>query len=238
MNALYLSQQEMRAIKEIDVREAERCVEQALDRANANILYDLQLLGCGQHITDQLRRYERDLANYAKAKTATKRAETRSRAWSSGHDVIYAIRDMQLRVEEQEKETELIRIDDIIAPPSQFRDRIEVRVHYQWRRTVDDPWAFGTISFVHDVDMRPDYSLPQPKRKLSAAKQEHKRQETLYRHWEQLRGLALYAVREFLKSGGDGIMIPETFKAKPARENRYLNNFSCDFGRVDESDAS
>ena len=89
MSALYLSQQEMSAIKEIDVREAERCVKQALDRVNANALYDLQLSGCGQHITDQLRRYERDLANYAKAKAARKRAETRSRAWSSGHDVVY-----------------------------------------------------------------------------------------------------------------------------------------------------
>lgn len=238
MSTLYLSQHEITAIKAIDVREVERRVEQALDGACATALYDLHLSSCGLHIAYQLHKYERDLMNYAKAKAATKRAETRSRAWISGHDLIYVVRDMQQRVGEQEKETELLRIDDIIAPPYRFRDRIEVHVHYQWRRTVEDPWTFGTITFVHDVDMRPDYTLPQPKRKLSAAKQEEQRQETLYGRWEQLRRLALHAVREFLKSGGDGSRMPETFEAKPAARDRYLNNFSCDFWRGQESKTS
>lgn len=229
MSALYFSHHEVAMIKAVDVREVERRVEQALNGACATALYDLHLSSCGQHIASQLNRYERDLANYAKAKAARKRAETRSRAWSSGHDLIYAVRDMKRGVEEQQKETELLRIDDIIAPPYRFRDRIEVRVHYQWRRTVEDPWAFGSITFVHDVDMRPDYTLPRPKRKLSATKLEDQRQETLCNHWEQLRRLALHSVCEYLKSGRDGNAIPNAFQVKTDAHSRWLNNFSCQF---------
>ncbi|RSY81078.1 hypothetical protein DAH66_15410 [Sphingomonas koreensis] len=234
MSSLYLSHREMTAIKAIDIREVERRVSQALYEGRPSALYELQLSGSGSHIASRLHRYERDLANYAKAKAATKRSETRSRAWSSGHDLVDAVRDMKGRVEEQEEETQLLRIDDQISPPYRFGDRVEVRVGYQWRASADAAWAFGAITFFHNVDMRPDYTRPQPARKPSAAKLEEQRQETLFRYWDHLRMLALHSVREFLKSGGDGSTIPKEFEAKPARTDRHLNNFSCDFwGRSD-----
>ncbi len=229
MSSLYLSQHEMTAIKAIDTREVERRVDQALDEGRPTTLHGLDLSSSGSHIATHLHRYERDLANYAKAKAATKRSETRSRAWSSGHDLVYAVRDMKRQVEEQEKEVQLLQIDDQITPPYRFGDRIEVRVGYRWRATADASWTFGAITFFHVVDMRPDYTQPQPTRKPSAAKLEEQRQETLFRHWDHLRMLALQSVREFLKSGGDGSTIPEEFEAKPGRTDRRLNNFSCDF---------
>lgn len=235
MSDLYLSQGEVTAIKAIDVRNVEERVMAALNQACSTGLNDLNLWNSGSHINAQLRRYERDLADYAKAKAAAKRFETRSRAWSSGNDLIYAIVGMQRRADEQEKETELMRVNDVVLRPYRFSEDIQVRVNYQWRRTVNDSWAFRTIIFLQKVDVRPDYTLPQPKRKLSAAKQEEQRQELLYRHWEQLRRLALDAVREFLKSGGDGMAIPEEFEAKPSGRDRYLNNFSCDFWRIGTS---
>ena len=138
-------------------------------------------------------------------------------------------------MEEEEKETQLFRIDDMIRSPYRFSEHMELRVDYQWRPTIDDQWRFGAITFIHDVDMRPDYTRPRPKRKPSAAKVEQERQETLYRHWEHLRMLAVHAVREVLKSGGDGTAIPQTFQAKPAARDRYLNNCSCDFWREEAS---
>ncbi len=229
MSSLYLPPHEITAIKAIDVREVERRVSQALEEERPSALYELQLAGSGSHIASRLRRYERDLANYAKAKAATKRSETRSRAWSSGHDLVSAVRDMKQRVEEQEREVQLLRIDDQIPPPYRFANRVEVRVSYQWRATVDAAWGFGAITFFYNVDMRPDYTRAQPARKLSAAKLEEQRQETLSGHWNHLRLLALHSVREFLKAGGDGSTIPKEFEAKPGRADRYLNNFSCDF---------
>lgn len=229
MNGLYLSQHELSAIKAIDIHEVERHVNQALDEGRPSVLFCLNLSNAGSHITDHMRRYERDLTNYAKAKAAAKRSETRGRAWSSGRDLIYAVRDMKQRVEEHEKEIQLLQIDDLIRPPSRFQDRVEVRVHYQWRTTVEATWEFRAITFYHDVDMRPNYTRPQPARKPSAAKLEEQRQDTLSRHWDHLRTLALHSVREFLKAGGDGSTIPEKFEAKPGRTDRYLNNFSCNF---------
>lgn len=231
MGELYISQHVKTAVRAIDVRELERLVEQALWEQRATALYDLHLPNCGPYVAERLRRFERELAAFAKAKAAKKREETRGRAWSAGSDLRWAIREVLQRIEEEEKETQLCRVDDLISPPYRLRERIDVRVGYQWRRTVDDEWSYGSITFVHDVDMRPDYTIPAPKRKPSAAKQEQDRQETLYRHWEQLTRLALHSVREYLKSGGDGNAIPETFQAKPDAHSRWLNNFSCDFWR-------
>ena len=238
MSAFYLSQHEKEPLKALDIRKLEQLVDQALWDGRATGLYDLHLSSCGPNVGERLRRFERDLAEYAKSKAAKKRAKTRTRAWSTGHDLLHAVRDMIRRMEEEEKETQLFRIDDMIRSPCRFRERLELRVNYQWRPTIDDQWRFGTITFTHDVDMRPDYTRPQPKRKLSAAKVEEARQETLYRHWEHLRMLALHAVREFLKGGGDGTAIPQTFQAKPAARDRYLNNYSCDFWRAEASSES
>lgn len=229
MSGLYISQHEVSAIKAIDACEVERRVQQALDEGRPTALSGLNLWSSGSHIANHLHRYERDLSNYAKAKAARKRSETRSRAWSSGHDLVYAVRDMKRLVEEQEKEIQFFRIDDLISPPYRFRDRVEVRVYYQWRTEGGADWTSGTITFFHDVDMRPDYTRPQPTRKPSAAKQEELRQDTLFRHWDHLRMLALQSVRQFLKAGGDGSTIPDEFEAKPSRTDRHLNNFSCDF---------
>ena len=232
MSILYFTKYEMVAIKAIDVSELEACVKQALSEQSATALFGLHLPNCDL----QLNKYIRDLGSYAKAKAATKRAETWSRAWSSGQDLIWAVQDMQKRVEKQEKETELVRIKDIIARPYFLSEKISVPVSYQWRRMVEESWAFGTITFMHNVNMSPDYSLPKPIKKLSAAKQEEQRQQDLLEHWNRLRDSALNAVREFLTEGGDGLKIPETYDATPKNRDRHLDNFSCNFWSLKATD--
>lgn len=235
MSALYLSDSEISALKEVDIRALEECITEALAYGQTSGLYNLHLGGCGLYISGRLQRFQSDLGEYAKAKMAKKREQTRSRAWSSGDDLLYAVREMVRRMEEEEKELQLIRIDDMIRSPRTFDEHLEIRVQYQWRRAIDDAWAFGKITFIHDVDKRPDYLLPQPARKPSAAKLAEQRQETLYRHWDHFRRLALHAVREYLKKGGDGSSIPETFVATTSGRDRFLNNFSCDFWRAETS---
>lgn len=235
MSVLYLSDSEIAALKQVDIRALTERVRDALTDGQTSGLYNLHLGGCGPYISGRLQRFQRDIGEYAKAKMARKREQTRSRAWSSGDDLLYAVREMMRRMEEEEKELQLIRIDDMIFPPRTFDGHLEIWVHYQWRLAVEDAWTFGTITFVHGVDLRPDYSLPQPTRKSSAAKLAEQRQETLYRHWEHFRMLALHAVRDYLKKHGDGSTIPATFVAKTSGRDRFLNNFSCDFWRAETS---
>jgi hypothetical protein len=120
-------------------------------------LYSLDLPSCGPYVAERLRRFESDLAEYAKSKAATKRAEARTRAWSTGHDLLYAVRDMIQRMEEEKKETQLFRIDDMIPSSHRFSEHMMLRVNYQWRRTRDDQRRFGTIAFIHNIDTDPDY---------------------------------------------------------------------------------
>lgn len=229
MGAMYLSEQERAALKATNIREVEELIDQAMWALRTTSLHEIRLPSCGSFVAERLRRFERDLAEYAKAKTERKRAETRTQAQRAGSDLLFAIRDMQHRMREEEKETELFRVDDVINPPHSFRDRIEVRVSFQWRRTVTDEWTYGSITFIQEVDMRPDYTLPAPTRKPSPAKQEETRQATLYKHWEHLVTLALHAVRNYLKSSGDGSAIPNTFQPKTGGRSRWLDNLSCNF---------
>ncbi|MES6350847.1 hypothetical protein U6U03_12115, partial [Cutibacterium acnes] len=115
--------------------------------------------------------------------------------------------------------------------PYRFSKELSVRVGYRWRRTVEDEWTFASITFTHVHDPRPDYTLPIPKRKPSAAKQEQERQNSLYQTWEHLMRGALYSVRDYFRDGGDGDKIPDTFQATVDSHSRGLNNYSTQFWR-------
>lgn len=229
MGRLYLSDHEMAAIKMIDANAVREGVRQALDEGSASALRPLHLSMTCEAVAHHLNRFERDLATHANAKAAAKRKETWSRAWSSGDDLMHTVHAMKERAERQEAETKLVYIDDQISPPYPFSRRVDVRVHYRWRKTPEAAWNFGTIAFFQDVDMGRDYSVPQPARKPSRAKMEAQREATLFDQWDHLRMLALDAVREYLTTGGDGSSIPKTYEVKPDRNDRHLNNFSCDF---------
>src|SRR3546814_11444625 len=108
-------------------------------------------------------------------------------------------------------------------PPHRFSKHLSVRVSYRWRRTVDDEWAFGTITFVHDVDLRPDYATPIPTRKPSAAKQEQDLQDRLYHTWEHLLHGALYSVRASFLEGGYGAKLSPTLQATFISHSRRSN---------------
>lgn len=229
MDRLYLSDNAVTAIKAIDSSDLEHNVEQALDGAGVSALSGSGIRYAHPAITKRLGEFERDLERLGQAKSDAKRKETWRSAWNSGDHLKHIVSSLKQRVAEQEAEMQLLVIDDRIMLPLRFQQRVEVDVHFRWRATLDSAWSIGTICFFQDVDMRPDYLAPQPKRKPSATKQDAQRQETLNRHWESLRRLALHAVREYFTTGGDGLVIPKSFEAKPTPGDRFLNNFSCNF---------
>lgn len=229
MDRLYLSDNAVVAIKAIDSRDLEYYIEQALDGARASLLSGSGIRYAHPAITRHLGKFERDLEKLAQAKSDARRKEMWRSAWDSGDDLKHIVSSLKQRVAEQEAETQLLVIDDQILPPPRFQQRVEVDVHFRWRATPASAWSIGAICFFQDVDMRPNYLAPQPKRKPSATKQDVQRQETLSKHWESLRMLALHAVRDYLMTGGDGRAIPKSFEAKPTQGDRFLNNFSCNF---------
>jgi hypothetical protein len=133
-------------------------------------------------------------------------------------------------METEQKEGQLFFVDDQISPPYRFSKHLIVKVSYRWRRTVDDEWTFGSIAFVHDVDLRSDYTIPAPKLKPSAAKQEQDLQKSLYQTWEHLMRNALYSVRDYFREDRDGDKIPDIFQVT-VDSHRGLNNYSTQFWR-------
>lgn len=204
-------------------------IGQCLREERLSALRPPRLDNCGLYVASSARAFEKALDAYGRAKAEKKRAETRQDAVSAAMDLVHAVLQMKDRMATEEEEAQRFHVDDLITPPHRFGEMGSVRVSYRWRPSVASPWIYGGITIFHDVDMRPDHTLPPPKRKPSAARQAQERQDSLYREWQHLKSLALHFVRGFFKDGGNGADIPQVFQAKPDAYTRGLNNFSAKF---------
>lgn len=229
MVELNLSVDQQAAIGAIDADVMHRLVGQCLDDRSIASLRSLPLERCGPYVWAKLRAFEQALADDRAAKAPNKQAEAAAHARRAGGALSDALGQMRHRLEVEQREAQRFHVEDQILPPSQFDEDLSVRISYRWRPAIDAEWVYGGITFVHQVDTRPDYAQPLPKRKPSARQQERDRQDRLYREWEHLMRLGLQSMREFFRSGGDAAAIPATFRAQPDARSRGLNNFSANF---------
>lgn len=229
MSEINIPRSEQDALRAVEHDVLNEVIDQCLREGRSSVLRPLLLENCGPYVASKVRAFEKALEMYGRAKAEKKRAETRRDALSAGSDLMHAVLQMKQRMATEEEEGQRFRVDDIIMPPHRFDERMSVRVSYQWRPSEADPWAYGDITFFYDVDMRPDYTLPLQKRKLSAARQAQERQEALYREWEHLKSLALHSVRDFFRRGGNAAGVPKVFQVKLDEYTRGLNNFSANF---------
>lgn len=238
MGNLYISRGDAEALKSIELRELERLVDEAVWQSRSGDLHSLRLASCGPFVSQRLYRLDQAIIVHNKAKAAKKRAETAHDVRRAGMELVSAVRDMKSRLEEEEREQQLLWIDDVIWTPTRFTPNLSVRINYRWRATAEGDWTHGSITFLHEVDLRPDYTSSAPARKPTRAKQDDELQEKLYRVWEHLRSSALQSVREYLKSGQDRTLIPEAFQATTDSYSRHLNNYSTQFWRGTTGPAS
>lgn len=231
MGEISISRDEQDALKAIDNRELHNLVDQAIREERTGELRRLPLTRCGSYVSTQLHYFDQALARYRLAKSARKREETGDALRRAGRDLTFAVDAMKRRMETEQADAQLFQIDDQIMPPYRFSKQMSVRVSYRWRRTIEDEWQWGSITFVHHHDPRPDYTAQTPKRKPSATKQEQELQNRLYQTWEHLMRGALYSVRDYFRDGGDGAKIPETFQVTVDSYSRDLNNYSTQFWR-------
>lgn len=229
MGLINIPHEEREALKGIDSDILDQLIELSLGQRIFAPLRALGLESCGLYVASRLRAFETAIAEYGAAKASKMLTESGNRARRAGTDLAHAVLQMKRKVEEGEREDQLFYIDDLIQPPNNFGSHLSVRVRYRWRATIDDKWEHGSITFTHDVDLRPDYSMPLSKRKLSASERDRDRQERLYGEWEHLMQLGLYSVSDFLRRGGDASAIPESFQARADSYSRNLNNFSTQF---------
>lgn len=229
MSEINLPREERDALKAVDADLLDKLIEQSLYDERPDALRTLQLEWCGAYVASRFRAFVRALAEHHNAKAAKKRAETEYRARRAGSDLEYAVQQMKHRVETEEREEQFFWIDDRIMPPHSFSTLVTVRVSYRWRKTLEDEWTYGNITFSHNVNLQPNYAMPLPNRKPSAAKLKQEQQDKLYDEWEHLKSLGLHSVKQYFKEGRDGAAIPQTFQAVADSYTRTLNNFSAQF---------
>ncbi|WP_372176967.1 hypothetical protein ACCQ23_16180 [Xanthomonas axonopodis pv. phyllanthi] len=216
-------------LRRIDSELLRTLIDQCLRDEQPSALRELPLHDCGPFVSTKRHDFERALRAYGKAKAEKKRAETLYNAQRAGDALLNALQQMQHRMATEVEEGERFFIDDLITPPYSLGAHLSVRVSYRWRPSSVDPWTHSDITFLYDVDLRPDYTRPLAVRKRSVARQEREHRERLYQEWEHLKDQALYSVRDYFKDGGNGADIPKTFRVKPDAYTRGLNNFSARF---------
>jgi hypothetical protein len=228
MGEINLSEHEKTAIRAVDERALERLIERAVGAGRLGEIYQLPLAACGPYVANKLHRFGQSLDEHNRAKSAKKRAETRTQAERDGRDLSFAVNQMKGRLEKEEKNAERFHVYDDVYWPSRFSMQMTVSIRYRYRQAVEDEWSHGSITFSHDADIRPDHASHPPRRKPSAAEQARQLQEKLSNTWEYLMKGALYALRDYFEEGGDGAKIPETFRATVDGRGG-LNNFSTRF---------
>ena len=224
-----LAEAEKSALAAVDEHELIDLIDQALQKEHSRDLHRLPLSNCGPFVAKKPHYFGESLRKFRESKSAKKREETRFQARQAGSDLVSALASMKHRMEIEEQEGQFFHIDDHISWPHHFSRKMQVGVSYRWRRTVEDPWIHGNITFHHEAHSRPDFTLPRPKRKPSAAKQEQDLQDELSRTWEHLMRLALFSVKDYFRDRGDGSKIPSSFRAVTNQHAPELNNHSANF---------
>ena len=226
MSVLNIPRIEQEALKKVDLEDLRKRIRQCINEEKSYELRDLRLDVCGFSVITQIGIFERALEQYCQSKMPKKRAETLHTAERAGRTLINIISNLQEQVEKQQRERVLFYVEDQIMSPGRFSNKISVQIRYQWRKAPEDNWNSGSITFSHDVKPQYDFMAQQPTRKLSAARAEQERQDSLYKEWEYLKDMGLFSVYEYFRNGGDGKMIPDELKAVVDPYTKQLNNFS------------
>lgn len=229
MVEINIPESEISALKAIDERELDRLIDRAIQDEALGDLHRLPLSSCGAYVNSALRSFGEALKRYRESKSAKKREETRSGAVRAGNKLSFAVMGMKRRMETEEQEGKFFLVDDNVLWPYTFNRKMQVTIGYRWRRTVEDEWQFGNITFEHEVNPRPIYQPNPPKRKPSAAKRAQQLQTELASIWEHFMRQALYSVRDFFREGGVGSDIPDRFRAITDPYDGHLNNHSTTF---------
>lgn len=229
MSYINIPNHERDALKTIDSELLIKFIRQSLDDERLDDLRKLRLESCGEYVYSHFRAYEKALLDYRSAKAAKKRSDMRSIAYKAGGDLEHAVSQMKSRVISEERDELLFRIDDFVTPPFFLNSKIKVRLSYSWRKTIDDNWIYGNITFSHDASIIPSYTTIRSTQKQSKAKQKQEEQDRLYYTWDRLKTLGLYSLKKYFQEGGDGSKIPEIFEAIPDSYSKHLNNHSADF---------
>lgn len=147
MGEINIPRDQQDALATIATNELDRLIDQAVGREQLSDLHRHPLTSCGPYIARKLHYFKEALTEHRQAKAPGKRAKTEDALRRAGSDLSFAVDAMKRRMETEQKEGELFYVDDQIVPPHRFDKRLSVRVSYRWRRTVDDEWTFGRITF-------------------------------------------------------------------------------------------
>lgn len=231
MSEINIPSGEQAALRAIDSAYLSSVIDECLGHGHASALAPLRLHCCGLFVGSKLRRFESALLDYRQAKSPRKLETTRTDALRAGSDLMFAVEQMKARVEAEAKEAERFYIDDHIQPPFKCTENLSVTVNFRWRPSPESEWGYASIEFLHRFDPHSDLFHMRPARKRSAAQQAKDRQDLLDAEWEHLRRQALWSIRDYFKEGGDGALIPKTYRVKADAHTRGLNNSSAKFWR-------
>lgn len=226
---LYLPESEKIALYSVDGHEHWKAIANAVDHQDMRYLSHLSLDRCGPAVAGRRDELAISIAKLRESQSSLTRRRRRVDVDRAARALSFVLNALIERARKEDEDRKLFVVNHLVDPPLALREEMSVWVSFSWRRSEEDQWSYGHIVFKHRY--RPRISVDDAKRarKRSAAQREDDLEAALEREWTYLRDGALYAVRDYLRQGGDGQKIPEEFKVVTDRYTGALDNFSCKF---------
>ncbi|MCG8910272.1 MULTISPECIES: hypothetical protein [Pseudomonas] len=229
MGEINTSRFEREALKALNMTELRKQVDNLVHSGQSGQLHGLGLTECGQFVGTNLHAFERALLEHRQAKSPTKRDRTMDSLLRAGRNLIHAVEERRRVVEEEEHDSMLFTVDDMVDKPTFFSQKLTVRVSYSWRAEREAKWMIGSIDFIYECDRVPSAEALAAGQKKGMARAKRERQVALQSEWNFLRRSALFSVRDYFKNGGNGAEIPKTYEVRKHPHGSVISHRSTDF---------
>jgi hypothetical protein len=123
---------EISALKAIDERVLRQLIDEAIQGEDVTILGRMPVSSCGTYVTTELGHLQKAIASLCAAKSAKNIESKRSDAERAGRNLFFAVSSMIKRMEAEEQDAELFRINDDMYWPHRFTPDLKVTISYRW----------------------------------------------------------------------------------------------------------
>lgn len=179
MIELYVPDNEAYALTDLDTRRVRSIVDDAIEQQRLPIADKIGLTACGMCVSRETSYFERSLNDYRSARAKSKIAETRLRAQQAGRTLVSVFEERKGRLENEQQERQRFEVNCVHRTPALFNKELTVTIRFQWRKSDDDRWNPGNITFRYDAEPQISSLDYEPPSNFSDAKRKAHLQESL-----------------------------------------------------------
>ena len=225
----YADEAFIRAVRNIDEDLISDIIDKAITYEDNSKLRDINLEDCGSFLNGKLMWLERAIQGLKEAKSPKKKKEKEDFARSIEREISYGIRSVKSQAEDLANDLERFEVDEPYFDPPILNNFLKVKVRFRWRKSIEEPFSEGSITFLHKYTDNPPVFRRSMSKRFRSSKKERDFQQDLSSCWERMQRCGIDSLKEFFRNGGEPKDVPEVFTMRVCDYTGSLNNHSAKF---------